>query len=1207
MQKKAGNVGALPTCKPLNGFICPKLNYLTNKLVKAMKKKQLIATTLLAMKILTVQLTLATIFACSVFAHEARAQEFLEKRLTISVKDAEISKVIQLIQKQTNVYFLYSTEGIQANRKINCSFNAKKLKTILEEVFKPLNISYKVTDDGKKILLYPASEKTTNTLNVSEKTETLTSLADIITGTVTNEKGIPMAGVSVIVKGSEMGTVTNEQGEFRIKVTAKNAILIISYIGYQSQEIAVGSKSFFAIKLQAVTEKLDEVVVVGYGTQKKATLTGAVSTIKSKDVTEAPVANVTNSLAGRLPGLVAVTSSGEPGYDGTTLRIRGSNTFNDNSVLVVVDGVPDRSLERIDPYSIESITVLKDASAAIYGARAANGVILVTTKRGKLGKPEITFTSNFGYNQPTRLPKMASSATYATLLNENAYYATPANGMNQVYTVAQIQKFTDGSDPLRYPNTDWFKTILKPMSAQTNQNISISGGTDAMRYFVSVGAKHQDANYKNSATYYNQYEFTSNIDGKINKDISIGVDIKGRMEDRHYPQKSAGNIFNSIVSAYPFFVAQWPTGEPGPAREHGENPVVTSTGATGSSNDKYYALNTNLKLDINIPWIKGLSFSGNLSYDQGFDFQKNFTKPWKLYSWDNTTVDANGKPAGLTYQTFGTGASNSPSLYESFTSNYSKLAYGLLNYHTKIGENHDLKFMVGSQVSKGNTESFNAYRDLFASTAIQELFAGATTYQVTGGTGSVNARESYFGRVNYSYANKYLLEFVSRYDGSYIFAPGHRWGFFPGVSVGWVASDEKFFKNNIKFIDYFKLRASWGQTGNDRVADFQYLTSYYLGSRNYYNPNNPSQYYYPFVTNVGGVLTELQTLFENVLANPNITWEVSNQANIGFNANFLHNKLTVEADYFYYKRSNILWTPNATVPASAGLSLPSVNYGKAQNQGVDFVITYKDVTRSKLAYSVSFNGSYAKNKVLEWGEPLGKPVWRQTTGHPMGSGEYFVANGIYHTQAEITADNLNYQIGTTPKPGDIRFVDVNKDGVITEDDQKRVYKNNIPTFTFGSNINLSYKNFDLSILLQGATGAVQYLSEDGGKFTNYRNSFVEGRWTPTNTTANVPRAMDRYNWYWGRGNTYFLHKSDYLRLKTLQLGYNVNNKDIQKAGIKNLRVYISGYNLLTYTPDLKDFDPELNANTDAKGSAYGVSGANYPLERVVSMGITVTF
>ncbi|MDE3142655.1 MAG: carboxypeptidase-like regulatory domain-containing protein, partial [Bacteroidota bacterium] len=301
-----------------------------------MKKKQLIATTLLAMKILTVQITLAIMFACSVFAHEARAQEFLEKRLSISAKDAEISKVIHLIQKQTNVEFLFSTEGIQANRKINCSFNAKKLKVILEEVFKPLNIGYRITDDGKKILLYPIAEGTANTMYVSENTETLTSLADIITGIITNEKGLPMAGVSIVVKGSDMGTVTDEKGEFKIKVSTKNAALIISYIGYQSQEIVVGSKAFFAIKLLTVTEKLDEVVVVGYGTQKKATLTGAVSTIRSKDVTEAPVTNVTNSLAGRLPGLVAVTSSGEPGSDATTLRIRGSNTFNDNSALVVV-------------------------------------------------------------------------------------------------------------------------------------------------------------------------------------------------------------------------------------------------------------------------------------------------------------------------------------------------------------------------------------------------------------------------------------------------------------------------------------------------------------------------------------------------------------------------------------------------------------------------------------------------------------------------------------------------------------------------------------------------------------------------------------------------------------------------------------------------------------------------------------------------------
>ncbi len=1043
-------------------------------------------------------------------------------------------------------------------------------------------------------------------LNIAVSAQTRT-----ITGRVTDSRtGEPIPGATINVLHSKIGTSADEKGAFRIEVpsTLSKVVLSISGVGYTAVEITPKDENV-VIGLNVVNKQLNDVVVVGYGTAKKATLTGAISTIKAKEVTESPVTNVTNGLAGRLPGLVAVSTSSEPGSDGTNLRIRGSNTFNDNSVLVVIDGVPDRSLERIDPYSIESITVLKDASAAIYGSRAANGVILVTTKRGKTGKPELSFNGNYGYNQPTKLPKMADASLYATALNEIAYYNNPSGGLNQTYTADQIQKFGNGSDPLRYPNTDWFKTVLKPRSAQSNANINISGGTDNMRYFVSLDYKHQDGEYKNSATFYNQYGFTSNVDGKITKDIHFAVDLTGRLHDKHYPQLSAATIFGDLASAYPTSVAWWPNGDPGPAREHGQNPAVISTAATGFNNDKYYIFNSNLRLDVNIPWVKGLTLNGNLSYDQGFDFDKNFTEPWRLYSWDGATVDAKGQPV-LTSNVFGAGTNNSPTLYENFESDYNKLAYGLVNYQTKIGDDHSLKLMLGSQVSKADTEYFNAYRDLFASTAVQELFAGATANQATGGSGNVSSRLSYFGRVNYSYANKYLVEFVGRYDGSYIFAPGHRYGFFPGVTAGWVASEEKFWKDNVRFIDYFKLRASWGKTGNDRVAGFQYLTSYLFGS-SYYNGTGQ---YYPFVVNNAGSLSELQTVYESVIANPNITWEIANQSDIGFNANFLGSKIQVEADYFYYKRSNILWPQNATVPSSAGLSLPSVNYGKVQNQGFDFNISYAGTTRRKFNYSVSFNGSYAQNKVLQWGEAPGAPVWQQTTGHPMGSGLYYVANGVIHNSkdsADYASGFKSWGLSTTPAPGDIRYVDIAKNDTMDSRQQTRIYKSSIPTFTFGSYINLSYKNFDLSVLFQGATGAIMYVNSDGGTFTNFRKSLLDGRWSPTNPDGNIPRTPNRGNYYWDNtGNTFFLHKTDYVRLKTLQVGYTIDAKGLERSGIRNLRVYMSGQNLLTWCPGLKDFDPESGGNptpTDLKNAIPSNSGGSYPLSRIVTMGLTLTF
>jgi TonB-linked SusC/RagA family outer membrane protein len=429
--------------------------------------------------------------------------------------------------------------------------------------------------------------------------------------------------------------------------------------------------------------------------------------------------------------------------------------------------------------------------------------------------------------------------------------------------------------------------------------------------------------------------------------------------------------------------------------------------------------------------------------------------------------------------------------------------------------------------------------------------------------------------------------------------------------LGWVVSEENFWKNNLKFINYFKLKGSWGETGNDRVPLFQYLTNYNFGYQYayVYDNSNLATYNMPFIVNSGSATTELKTIYEPVAANPNITWEVSDQTDIGFIAGFLNNKLSLEADYFYYKRSNILWPKNATVPATAGISMPYENYGEASNKGFDFTVGYTDRSK-KFGYSISFNGGYAQNKVLKWNETPGLPAYQQTTGHPMGSGLYYKTDGIYHTQAEIDADNKKYDIGSTPpSPGDVKFVDVNGDGVINALDQVRIFKNNIPTFTFGGNINLNYKGFDLTILIQGATGANADIYSEAGKFGNFFQSFANARWTPDNPSAHGPRTFNRGNWYWAsNNNTYWLHNANYVRLKTVQLGYTIPSKVLpQKAGIKTLRIYVSGYNLLTYCPGIKDFDPELGASSSPTGGAASTSGYNYPLSRVVSMGLTIGF
>lgn len=1002
-------------------------------------------------------------------------------------------------------------------------------------------------------------------------------------GVVKDENGNPSLNASVTVKGTKLGTTTNSEGAFSIQVPGEKSVLTISYLGFQTQDVVVGDKTNFTINLVPAKNELNEVVVVGYGTTKKATLTGAISSIKGTDVVKSPATNVSNDLVGRLPGLVAIQPSGEPGYDASTLRIRGLNTLNNNNVLVVVDGIAGRSLDRIDPYSIESITILKDASAAIYGAQAANGVILITTKRGRLGKPEITFNINAGYNQPTRIPKMADAATYAIMLNEIATY----RGAQLPYSQDDIKKFGDGSDPWGHPNTDWFGSVLKKRSAQNDYNMTVSGGTDALRYFVSIGSKTQEGNYYHSGTKFNQYDFRSNLDGKITRDISLAFDVSGRMEDRNFPTRGAGDIFRMLMRGKPTLPAYWPDGTPGPDIEYGNNPAVISTDATGYDRDKRYTLNTNLKLNFDIPWVKGLSITGNAAIDKGFDYRKLWQTPWYLYTWDGSSRDANGKPLLVK----GKRGFDAPRLTESAADNIGTTVNGLINYDRTFGD-HGVKFLAGIEEIQGNGDDFSASRQHYVSPAIDQLFAGASLDKDNNGSGYVNARLSYFGRVNYSFRERYLAEFVWRYDGSYIFpSNGKQFGFFPGVSAGWVVSKEGFFKGALNAIDFLKIRGSWGQTGNDRIPEWQYLASYSYG--NFFDQSNhypDALPYYPFVTGDG---VEHQTLYETSVPNPNITWEVANQADIGFDATLLNNKVSITADYFNYKRSQILIPPNASIPLSAGFTPPYENIGKVGNKGFDFNASYSDRI-GKLNFTIGVNGGYAKNRIIFWDETPGAPDYQKSTGHPMNTSTYYVAEGVFADSAAI--EKVPHWPGA--RPGDIIFKDVNGDGKIDGNDRKRIDKNNVPTFTGGLSLDLHYGQFDLTVLLQGATGAVNYISTESGEIGDFLQSFASGRWTVDNHSSTQPRTFNRGNEYWvNQGNTYWLHKTDYLRLKNLQIGYSLSHAVTEKLGIQAFRLYVSGYNLFTYSPDYKDFDPEASAG----------SGQSYPLQRVVSAGLSVTF
>ncbi len=998
-----------------------------------------------------------------------------------------------------------------------------------------------------------------------------------VTGTILDENGSPFPGVNIQAEGTTIGTISDVSGKYTLDVPGTDATMVFTFVGYSTQRVPLAGKTTVDVTMSPDIMNLDEVVVIGYGTARRATITGSVASVTGEKLAVAKTTNFSNALVGRLPGLVAVTRSGLPGADDATIRIRGNNTLNDNNPLIVVDGVAGRSMSRLNPADIESVNVLKDASAAIYGARAANGVILITTRRGASGKLKVNIDYNQGFASPTVLPDMADSYLYATMMNEVDSYA----GQTPRFTQDDLQKYRDGSDPWGHPNTDWFSEVFKPFSLENKANLSLTGGTESLKYFVSLGRRFQDGTYNKSGSNYSQVDFRSNIDGKISNNINIGIDVAGRQENRHNTIYTEYETFRNVPRGKPTDVAWWFNGKPGPDVESDLNPVAMVTNMGGYNDDIRYILESNLKLNIIIPWVKGLSITGNASIDKDFQNEKLWKTPFYLYVWDKQTLDSDGMPL-LNGSKRGV---SQPELTQSNETGGRTTLNALINYETKIAENHRIKLLAGTENSRGMSEQFEASRRYFVSGAIDQLFAGSDLEKNNTGSASENARMNYFGRVNYDYKSKYLAEFVWRYDGSYIFPANKRWGFFPGVSVGWLLSEEGFWKNNIPFVNYFKLRGSWGQTGNDRVPNFEYLSKYRFAS-GWGNLENG--------LNMGEWLTGQniinKVLYEQSIPNINITWEVSNQTDIGFDAQLLGGKLKLEGDYFHNQRSNILTARNASVPGSTGLTLPPENIGKVVNQGFEFVVGYGDKVGS-LIYNVSLNGGYAKNIIKFWDEPPGIPEYQQQTGFPMNSRLYYQAIGIFRDQAAVDA----YPHWVGARPGDIIFKDVNEDGKITGLDQVRDYRSNIPTFTSGLNIDLTYKNFYSTILFQGSWGKIRYHYVEGGVSGNYYMEDAEGRWTEDNPDATKPRAFNYTSEYWrSQDNTYWLRSADYVRLKNLEVGYNMPQSINSKLNIEGFRIYVGGTNLITWAPDLPSFDPESSAQ-------------DYPLSKVINLGAVLTF
>lgn len=1006
---------------------------------------------------------------------------------------------------------------------------------------------------------------------------------ETISGVVKDySNGDALPGVNVLIRGTNNGTVTDIDGRYTLSVPSddNNIVLIFSFVGYVSEEVMVNGQSTINVDLSLDLISLQEVVVVGYGEKSKETLTGSVSSVEGKEFVKSPQPNLSSSFAGRVPGVIALNRSGEPGFDDATLRIRGVSTPGENNPLVVIDGVANRlgGLNRLDPNDIESISVLKDASAAIYGSQAANGVILVTTKRGTKGKPVFSFSFNQGFVKPVTLPDMADAPTYARILNEINFYRNPGGGMNQIYSEEEIARFGDGSDPDNYPNTDWVGASIRNFTLQDTENLSVRGGGEKVSYFASLGRVHQESIYEGGITEYNQLSLRTNLDLQLTDNLSAQLDVTARQEDRLFPTSGAGDIFRAIYRTYPTIPTRYSNGLPSPGVESGTNPLVLVTDVPGTDEQPTTILNTLLSMEYKLPFFEAISLKGFYAEDRSFARRKEFSKPYIVYQINNST-----DPPTFD-EVIGAPDSGTPELFERQNNQSLKTANFSINFKKEFGK-HFVQAFVAYEQQEDDRNEFEAFRSGFLSTQIPEFNQGGAQPEQSSNDGFSErfTRRQYFGRVSYDYDQKYLAEAQFRYDGSSRFADGNRFGFFPSISLGWRITEESWF--DVQAINNLKLRGSFGLLGNDRVDPFQYLNSFTL---------RPTDY-------VSSDQSPIPIFIINQLANPSITWETAQKLDLGLEMNFFQH-FGLEFAYFRETREDLLTARQGSLPLVTGIVnerdlssiIPQENIGEVRNEGFEVLANYNQ-SFSKVNVFASANLTYNRNEVVFLDDAEGVPDYQLRKGKPLDAELLYEAIGIFREQDDL--DNNPTLPGQ--QLGDLIYRDVNEDGVIDDLDRVRQDLSNVPQIVYGVTLGASYKNFDVSILLQGQARSAQYVLAESGEVGNFFSSWADNRWSPSSPDGTFPRVDVRSSSSINGGlnrNDFWLQNTSFLRLKNVELGYNIPASVLNRIGFQSIRVYANGFNLATFT-DVEDIDPEGSSG----------NGQFYPQQKIFNVGLNVKF
>lgn len=988
-----------------------------------------------------------------------------------------------------------------------------------------------------------------------------------VSGVIMDISGVPMTGTTVSNEARSIGVMASKDGNYTISGLVKGEKIYYDYLGYQTVIIVYDGQEQQNVVMREATQTINDAVVVGYGVQKKVSVTGALTTIAPKVLESKPTVSLSNILGGSMPGIISRQSTGEPGNDYATIYIRGMATWGDKSPLIMVDGV-ERDINLINPQEIESFTVLKDASAtAVYGVRGANGVILINTKKGSMGSPKVSFRTESAVLQGLRFPQYINGYEFASMMNEATAHSIGSTD-NLPWTESELQKYKDGSDPYLYPNVNWVDEILNKTAYQTINNINVNGGNEIIRYFLNVGYTsqtglfRQDPSYKyDTNTKSDRYNFRSNTDVNLTKDLVFSLSLGGIFQDKTYPGTSSDAIFSSMRQNSPISMpVRNPDGTPG----SGASAIVLNPWAltTQSGYAKQFISTiqstANLKWDLSNLITKGLSLSSKFSYDM---YYANYNTRYISYEMKRYM----GKTD--------TGEDEYNNIREQGTMSYSVGNSANRSYYWDLALNYDRAFNEIHNVSAMLLYNRRDFKDLTAGTSLYNL-----PYR----------QQGIAGRFTYDYSHKYLAEFNFGYNGSENFKAGRRYGFFPSLSLGWTASEENFWKNLFGDDVYFKVRGSYGIVGNDQIGGdrFLFISTVRYGNGAYF----------------GSTQQYMSGIYEDKIA-ADVTWEKSYKSDFGFDLKLFNEKLTIQADLFNEDRKDILLR-RGTIPIVTGITASTyANIGEVNNKGVDAMIEYKTTTTDGLFISGYGNFTYAHNYIIEDDSPAPSYSYLDTRGHSIGQTFGYVALGLFKDEEEI-AESPIQTFMTTVRPGDIKYKDINNDGSIDSYDQVAIGYPRTPEIMFGFGFSLAYKSWDLSLGFTGATNTSMFLtSEDMWPYSleypryNISREYYDHRWIEgaDNSEARYPAAINGNSSNNYLVSTLYMRDASYLKLKNAEIGYKLPQKVCDAVKIAGARFFLNGINI--FCLDRLGFvDPEVNGGT-----------GNYPQQRTVNIGCQLDF